>query len=170
MTAAAGTLALAWRLLRGGGRRDATTQALGVLAFAVATGLLLLTVGINAGFGARADRQAWTVPGPASPAAAASALMATRTQFYAARPVTVVTLATLTPGAPVPPGLAAFPAPGQVWLSPALADLVRARPADLAGRWPGRLAGRVGARGLAGPDQLLVVVGAAPDALQAMPP
>ncbi len=170
MTAAAGTLVLAWRLLRGGGRRDATTQALGVLAFAVATGLLLLTVGINAGFGARADRQAWTVPGPAGPAAAASALMATRTQFYGARPVTVVTLATLTPGAPVPPGLAAFPAPGQVWLSPALADLVQARPADLAGRWPGRLAGRVGARGLAGPDQLLVVVGAAPDALQAMPP
>ena len=171
MTSSAGsTFSLAWWLLRGGGRRDAATQALGVLAFAVVTGLLLLTVGINTGFGARADRQAWTVPVAADAASAGSALMATRTQFYDTRPVTVVTLAALVPDAPAPPGLAAFPALGQVWLSPALADLVRARPADLAGRWPARPAGRVGTAGLVGPDELLAVVAAAPGAVQAMPP
>lgn len=159
MTAALG---LARLLSRGGSRRDLGTRLLAVLAFAVTTCLLLLTLGVNLGFAARADRQAWTVPVAAAPTSTATALASTRTDFYDGRPITVVTLGALTAAAPVPPGLPGFPAPGQLWLSPALAGLVRADPAGLDGRWPGMTAGTVGGRGLATPDQLMAVMGQAP--------
>lgn len=147
---------LAWRLLRGGGRRDAGAQVLAVLAFAVCTGLLLLTLAVDLGLGHRQDRQGWTVPRPGG--AGATAVESTHMEFYAARPVTVVTVTALSPAAPVPPGLDRFPAPGQSWLSPALAALVRADPA-LRGRWPGETGRPVGRAGLADPQQLLVVTG-----------
>lgn len=153
------TAGLAWQLLRGGGRRDLGTRLLAVLAFAVPTCLLLLTLGVDLGFAHRAARQAWTTPAPATPASPATAVASTRTDFYAGRPVTVVTLGALTAAAPTPPGLPRFPAPGQTWLSPALARLVSSDPGALQERWAGRTVGRVAAAGLATPDQLMVVVG-----------
>lgn len=157
-----GTVGLVRLLIRGGSRRDRGTQLLAVLAFAVTTCLLLLTLGVNLGFAHRADRQAWTVPVDAASTQTASAVASTATDFYAGQPITFVTLGRLTAAAPVPPGLPGFPAPGQLWLSPALADLVRADPAGLGGRWPGAAAGTVGRSGLTTPDQLLAVVGADP--------
>lgn len=157
-----GTTDLVRLLVRGGSRRDVGTQLLALLAFAVTTCLLLLTLGINLGFAARADRQAWTVPVPATATQTPTAVASTTTDFYDGRAVTVVTLGRLTEAAPVPPGLPGFPGVGQRWSSPALADLVRTDPAALGDRWPGAAAGTIGDRGLTGPDQLLVVVGADP--------
>lgn len=156
------TVSLARLLLRPGSRRDLSTQLLAVLAFAVATCLLLLTLAVDRGFTARTDRQAWTVPVRAVPTATATAVASTRTDFYARRPITVVTLGALSTAPPVPPGLPSFPAPGELWLSPALAGLLRADPAGLDGRWPGRTAGTVGDQGLATPDQLMAVIGDKP--------
>jgi hypothetical protein len=161
------TLSIAWLLLRGGGRRDLGTQALGAAAFAVSTGLLLITLGFNVGFAHRADRVAWTVPVAASPTSAGRAVQSTRTDFYNGRTITVVTLGRPVGASgrpPVPPGLTAFPGPGQQWLSPALAALVRSDPGALQHRWPGSTAGTIATAGLATPDQLLVVLGADPAA------
>ncbi len=156
------TAALALLLVRSGGRRDLGMRLLALLAFAVSTCLLLLTLGVNLGFAGRVDRQAWTVPVAAPSTSTATAVASTRTDFYAGRPITVVTLGALSAAAPVPPGLPRFPAPGQLWLSPALADLAHADPSALGGRWPGTITGTVGDRALTTPDQLMAVVGAEP--------
>ncbi len=153
------TVSIGWRLLRGGGRFDITTQLLAAFAFVVSTCLLLLTVGVNLGFADRAGRQAWTTPTAAAPASTATAVASTRTDFYRGLPITVVTLAALTGDAPTPPGLPRFPTPGQLWLSPALTELVGSDRAALGDRWPGHVAGIVADRGLMTPDQLLVVIG-----------
>jgi len=156
------TVSIGWRLLRGGGRRDLSTQLLAAVAFAVSTCLLLLTVGVNLGFADRAGRQAWTTPTAASPASTATAAASTRTDFYRGLPITVVTLAALRADAPTPPGLPRFPTPGELWLSPALTELVGSDRAALGDRWPGHAAGTVADRGLTTRDQLLVVVGTDP--------
>jgi hypothetical protein len=62
--------------------------------------------------------------------------------------------------APVVPGLSAMPAPGQYYVSPALATLLRTTPGDeLGDRFPGTLAGAIGPAGLQGPDDLVIVIG-----------
>ncbi|MFI6296944.1 ABC transporter permease [Nonomuraea sp. NPDC050790] len=63
---------------------------------------------------------------------------------------------------PAPPGLPRFPAPGEVWLSPALAALVKELPRDqLGGRYP-KVAGQIGDEGLVHPDELVAVIGHRP--------
>ena len=64
------------------------------------------------------------------------------------------------PTSPVPPGIPRDPGPGQYYISPALAALLRSAPADeLAGRYPGHQAGLIGEAGLPSPDSLVIVVG-----------
>jgi hypothetical protein len=61
---------------------------------------------------------------------------------------------------PVPPGIPRDPGPGQYYISPALAALLRSAPADeLADRYPGRQAGLIGQAGLPSPASLVIVVG-----------
>jgi hypothetical protein len=85
------------------------------------------------------------------------------TTFVRGEPVTVVSLAQL-PGrkpTPAPPGVAAFPKPGQVYLSPALAELAHRLPArQLADRFPKTaFYETIGAAGLAGADEVVGVGG-----------
>ncbi len=62
--------------------------------------------------------------------------------------------------APAPPGLPDQPKPGEVWLSPALLELVEQVPEDeLGDRFPGRIAGVIGPEGLTHPSELVAVVG-----------
>ena len=153
-------LALAWRLLRAGGRRGSATTALAAAGFAVATALLVLVAGAWSGFDARADRVQWRTPAAASEGA--TALQRTTTTAVGGRPLVVVDLAATGAGAPpAPPGLAAFPAPGQTALSPALAALVATRP-ELAARF-GAGSTVLGREALAHPAELVAVVGRAPD-------
>lgn len=57
-----------------------------------------------------------------------------------------------------------MPAPGEYYVSPALADLLTELPADeLAGRLPGHRAGIIADAALPSPDSLIVVVGRTPD-------
>lgn len=143
----------------GGGRRDLWTHLLAIAAFATATVVLLLTLGVNAGLSERIERAAWTVPAAAeNPVVTQS----TSTRYIAGNAVTVVHLAPLAEGGqemPVPPGLGAFPTPGQTWMSPALRDLIAATPGS-AGLGPST--GEVGRQALTGPDQLLAIVGMPP--------
>ncbi|MBB5076273.1 FtsX-like permease family protein [Nonomuraea endophytica] len=192
------TLALSWRLLRGGGRRGMLGTWLTFGAVAISTALLLFAVSANFAFDARADRGAWRNPVPAQTGAVA--IEAQRNDYVRDRQITVIDLAALPPEkaaagvapagvapagvtpagvapagvapagvapagvVPAPPGLPRFPAPGEVWLSPALAALAKELPADqLAGRYP-KVAGQIGDEGLVHPNELVAVIGHRPDA------
>ncbi|UUW90672.1 hypothetical protein [Pimelobacter simplex] len=156
-------LDLSRRLLLGGGRRDRQTLALSVLAVALALTVVALTLGAIQGLSERDHRADWTRPAAAA-ADSATAVQSLSTTYVDGRPVQVVRLAAL-PGAdaadlPVPPGMRAFPAPGQAAWSPALRALLADRPAQaaaLGGKDSG--AATLGDDVVAGPDQLVAVVG-----------
>ncbi|WP_449064478.1 FtsX-like permease family protein [Planomonospora algeriensis] len=155
-------LGLGWRLLRAGGRRGLLGAALTAVAVTVCTALLLFAVSANLAFEGRGDREAWRNPVPAQ--GRAVAVQSVRVDYVRDERITVVELAALEPGAPPPPGLDRFPAPGEVWLSPALAELARELPADqLADRFAGGRGGTVGDEALVHPGELVAVRGWAPD-------
>ncbi len=71
---------------------------------------------------------------------------------------------------PVPPGIPHDPGPGQYYASPAVATLLRSTPADqLAGRYPGHLAGTIGDAALPSPDSLVIIIGHTPAQLAHTP-
>ncbi|MCK2212194.1 ABC transporter permease [Actinomadura sp. ATCC 31491] len=156
-------LDLTWRLLRGGGRKGLLGTWLTLGAVAVSTALLLFAVAANVAFDARAERGAWRNPVPAA-AGDAVAVEASRFDYVRDRTITVVDLAALKEGVPAPPGLPRFPRPGETWLSPALAELVRELPAaELGARYP-KVAGTLGDEALVFPGELVAVTGQEPDA------
>jgi hypothetical protein len=78
------------------------------------------------------------------------------TAWFRGIPVDVVTAVPIgTP--PPPPGLAAFPAPGQIAASPAFAELHATDPM-FAARYPGRIVAEIGPQGLAGPNEVFAWV------------
>jgi hypothetical protein len=82
------------------------------------------------------------------------------TDLYDGQGIYRVDLAATGPASPVPPGIPRDPGPGQYYLSPALAALLRSAPADeLADRYPGHQAGLIGEAGLPSSDSLVIVVG-----------
>lgn len=166
-------IGLSLRLLRLGGRRAWTAAGLVGAGVAVATALLMTALGALHGLDQRDLRTGWRTPVVAGAAADGSgdvearravATMRVRTDHAAGRPIETVDLAVLDPSAPPPPGLPRPPAPGEVWVSPALAGLLRALPADeLADRYPGSVTGELGDAGLQRPDELVVVLGRTAD-------
>jgi hypothetical protein len=156
---------LSLRLLRLGGRRSWT--AAGLVGVGVAVGTMLLAVALGAlhGWDARESRTAWRagdyysgsqqVPDPV----ASVRVTADRVD---GRPLQIVDLVDPRPGLAPPPGLDRMPAAGQVWVSPALATLLRRLPADeLADRFPAAPSGIITDAGLRDPDELVAVVGRA---------
>ncbi|NML53956.1 hypothetical protein HHL19_32380 [Streptomyces sp. R302] len=86
---------------------------------------------------------------------------------YGSRPFRRIFLARAGPGpVPRPPGVAAFPGPGEGVVSPVLRDVLAANP-GVSGFVPGRVTGTIGAAGFGGPDELYAYVGTAPDKLTA---
>ncbi|WP_216586218.1 FtsX-like permease family protein [Streptomyces brasiliscabiei] len=158
-------LPLTWHLTRSSGRRGLQSHLLAAGAAAVGAFVLLVMIAASLGSGARADHTTWRTPAAVS-AGRATAVQAMTTTYVRHDPVSVVSLAQL-PGreaTPAPPGLSAFPKKGEVYLSPALAELIHKLPADqLADRFPKPASyGTIGAAGLASPDELVAVVGRAP--------
>ncbi|GLZ75836.1 hypothetical protein Afil01_06430 [Actinorhabdospora filicis] len=155
------SFALAARLLRGGGRHGLLGTVLTLAAVTVSTALLLAAIAANSAFAARTERTAWQTPASVSESEA-TAIQFSRNEYFGDRAITVIRLAALKPGAPVPPGLDAFPAPGQFYASPALRDALSS--GDLAARFP-PLTGDIPEAELAGPDQLVAVIGMDPGAV-----
>lgn len=158
-------LPLTWHLARSSGRRGLQSHLLAAGAAAVGAFVLLVMIAVGLGSGVRADHTTWRTPA-AVPAERATAVQALATTYVRHDPVSVVSLAQL-PGraaTSAPPGLSSFPKKGEVYLSPALAELLHKLPASqLADRFPKPASyGTIGTAGLASPDELVAVVGRAP--------
>jgi len=154
--------------------REAFVRLL-VMAAAVAVGVALL-LGVLAefhAFQANASQPCWSctlgAPVPAT-LPAHGELWNDSIDFYQGQTITRLDVAALGPGAPVPPGVAHLPPPGEYYASPALAALLRTVPADeLGDRFPGHLAGTIGQQALNGTNDLVIYVGYTPAALNAVP-
>ena len=152
---------LGLRLTLSGGREAAVRLILIGAAVALGAGLLLVTMaGINA-VNLQNDRYAWLQSGasPSSHGEAETWWNLTADDF-GSQVIGRLDVAPAGPGAPVPPGIAHLPAPGEYYASPALTALLRSTPADqLADRFPGHLAGTIGNAALPAPDSLLIIIG-----------
>jgi len=165
-----------------GTRRD-RGRLLGMVAgVAVGVSLFLLLLGAYHALGEREERTAWTqfgagdagltYVGDPGDVPADAVLAATGRDLVRGQVVTRIDLAgpaeeaagATSPVGPVP-GVGAVPAPGTTWLSPALAELVAALPADQLGDRFGTVAGTVGTEALGSPDALVAVTGASRDEL-----
>lgn len=163
-----------WRMLSQR-RSDLIGQAVMAVGFCVATLIIVMCLGANGGLAQRDARTAWRNPtfdmsasisqsqGSAADRSHGSTggLLVTVLDRRGGRAFTRSTYARLGPDAPIPPGLERIPAPGEVWVSPALADWADAHPdvlADVANP-----TGEIGADGLAHPQELSVIIGASAD-------
>ncbi|QYG94875.1 hypothetical protein HC251_22220 [Iamia sp. SCSIO 61187] len=150
-------------LWRRGGARQWTVLAMSAAGVLAATTLALLALSVSPALGARGDRVAWRTPMAAADPDAATAVQRTMTDAYRGREITRVELAPTGRGTvPLPPGVDAVPGPGEVVVSPALADLLASEPAAALGdRLPGTIVGQVGPEGRAIDADLVAVVGRA---------
>jgi hypothetical protein len=172
---------LGLRLAVSGGREAVVRLAIVAVAVGIGVGLLLTVISAVNAVNAQNDRYAWLNTG--APAASGSATSVTNVQPQHPRGATAAAsrdplwllfttdlfdgqniyradVAATGPTSPVPPGIPRDPGPGQYYISPALAALLRSAPADeLADRYPGHQAGLIGQAGLPSPDSLVIVVG-----------
>ncbi|MFC4336685.1 FtsX-like permease family protein [Salininema proteolyticum] len=151
------TAPLAWLLFKGGRREGRLSSAMTIAAVAVVTLILLFSVAGNFAFADRGDSTRWRYPaedrdGPA--------LIAEYPDYVGGTAIHRIDLAAEDASTmESPPGLDAFPRPGEVYVSPAAADLLEQFPDEqLADRY-GEVTGTIGDDALTGPGELLVVVG-----------
>jgi hypothetical protein len=168
-----GLFGLAARLAAGAGRE--ALVRLVVTAVGVALGVVLLLFATVAFPALRAHdaRAGWLATGSHNIAPAQDErttdkmLWRTGVDNYGDQEIVRVDVAAEGPRAPVPPGLDRLPGPGEYALSPALARLMATTPADtLADRFQGHAVETIGRAALAGPGQLMVIVGHDPAVLR----
>ncbi len=163
---------LALRLAVAGGREAVARLAIIAVAVAVGSGLLLTVVaGVHA-VTSQNMRYAWMntglVQNPANTGpATAPALWNSRWDVYDGEQIGRIDVAATGTTEPTPPGVSRMPGPGEYVVSPAMADLLRATPADqLADRYPGHQIGVIAKAGLPAPTSLLIMVGRTPAELE----
>jgi ABC-type antimicrobial peptide transport system permease subunit len=150
-----------------GGREALTRLLLTALSVAVGVGLLLSVLAMYHAYQGDVAKPCWQCTHQSD--ANGPLLWNYSEDEYDGRTVERLDIAALAPGGPVVPGLSAMPAAGQFYASPALAALLRTVPAnELADRFPGTLAGTIGAAGLQGPDDLAIVIGHPPSDLSGL--
>jgi hypothetical protein len=154
---------LAARLAVSGGRESIVRLVLTALGVAIGTTLLLFAAAADPAVRAQQRHVAWHYtsghgrPGPI--------LWNLDEDAVNGRHLWVLHVASDRPVL----GLPHAPKPGEVFASPPLAELLRRLPADrLADRFPAAPTGTIGRDFLAGPDDLVAVVGVTPAAARAM--
>ena len=167
---------LGLRLVLSGGREAITRLVVLTGAVGLGVGLLLTAVAATNAVTTWNNRHAWFWTGsawvPPGPAAAGTAPLWWHPggDIFDGQQVNRFDVAATGASSPVPPGIPRDPGPGQYYASPALAALLRAVPADqLAGRYPGHLAGVIGDAGLPSPNSLVIIVGRTPAQLAHTP-
>ena len=167
---------LGLRLVVNGGREAITRLVVLTVAVGLGVGLLLTAVAATNAVTTWNNRHAWfwtgsawVAPGPAA-AGTAPLWWHPSGDIFNGRTISRFDVAATGTSSPVPPGIPRDPRPGQYYASPALAALLRAAPANqLAGRYPGHLAGLIGDAGLPSPDSLVIIVGRTPAQLAHTP-
>jgi hypothetical protein len=167
-------IGLGLRLVLSG--REALTRLV-VLAVAVGlgVGLLLTAVAATNAVTTWNNRHAWfwtgTASVPADPAAGIAPLWwHPGGDTFDSQQISRFDVAATGTSSPVPPGIPRDPGPGQYYASPALVALLRSTPADeLAGRYPGQLAGAIGEAARPSPNSLVIIVGRTPAQLADTP-
>lgn len=148
-----------WQLVRVGreAARRAESGRTRLIALALATLVAALCaaafVASSATFEGRETRGLARNPVMAEKGQPAKALWSRYWESEHGRQYSVIVIAPLAEDAPLPPGLDHWPAPGQAFLSPALADGPASE--NYAARY-GKVAGRIGESGLATPGERLV--------------
>ena len=168
-------IGLGLRLVISGGREAITRLIVLAVAVGLGVGLLLTAVAAtnavttwNSRHGWFWTGTAWVPPGPAT--GTAPLWWHPSGDTFDGQPISRFDVAASGASSPVPPGIARDPGPGQYYASPALAALLRSIAADqLAGRYPGRLAGTIGGAALPSPDSLVVIIGRTPAQLAHTP-
>jgi hypothetical protein len=164
-------IGLSLSLMVGGGRRAAIRLLLIVAGVAAGTVFLLGALAIGPARD-RADARVTERQGPVGAplsdnrSALLWAAFQTGPSEIGGRGLEVVEVAATGLGAPRPLGAVRTPAPGEVFVSPALGRLLesdRGRVYRL--RFPGRIDGTLGRAVLHDPDELVAMVGMAPDRL-----
>jgi FtsX-like permease family len=162
-------LQLALRVLRGDSRSrlSAVFTALGV---AVGVTLVLWLATVPGALQSRADRETWRQQSFSNQGdyeqskANAAVLVSTTRDFVNDEQIQRFDVAALKPDVAVAPGIPKVPGPGEVLLSPALARLAAQMPPDkLADRFKGTVVGQFGPEALSFPDELVAMVGHAPE-------
>nr|WP_208407157.1 FtsX-like permease family protein [Amycolatopsis granulosa] len=156
---------MAFKVLRAD-RRTRTATVLTAVGVAVATGLALLLLSLPFATQARAERSAWQEGYGPQTDGAPTLMITTGHDFIGDRQIYRVDVAPLADGIELPPGVPKVPGPGEVVVSPALFQTMQRLPASqLADRFPGRLVGVLGEEALRSPEQLVALVGHAPEAM-----
>lgn len=159
------------------GGRSSLGRPLGiVLGVALGMALFLLMLGAVIALDSRDDRTAWlnatteSSAIPADRAAPRGAILAARDETSAAGEVIarLIVAAPAETALPIP-GIPSAPPAGSYYASPALQALVARLPPDRLGNRFGSFAGTIGNAALSSPDTLVAIVGAAPDAVRALP-
>ena len=160
---------LGLRLAVSGGREAVVRLIILAAAVGLGVGLLLTVISAVNAVSVQNDRYAWLDTGaPAASGAGALGGATSRdllwtlitTDLFNGQGIYRADVAAAGPASPVPPGIPRAPGPGQYYISPALAALLRSTPTDeLADRYPGHQAGLIGEAGLPSPDSLVIIVG-----------
>lgn len=151
--------------LKGG--REALVRVLVVAAaVALGVGLLLMVLAGDNGLHAQTNRGAWldtsaqTAPSTSGAALSERLWWLSSTDQFGTQEIDRIDVAAAGPRAPVPPGIAHLPGPGEYYASPALTSLLRSVPAnELAERFAGRQIGTIGGIALPSPNSLIIVIG-----------
>jgi hypothetical protein len=167
---------LAARLAVSGGRESIVRLALTALGVAIGTTLLLVAAAADPAIRTQQRHTAWQYtgitgdvgPAPSEIDGGADPLRWRLTKDAVdGREMTVLRVAAMGPDSPVPLGLSRVPRAGEVYVSPALAQLLEELPADrLADRFPSPPSGTIANDYLAGPDDLVVAIGMTADELE----
>lgn len=148
-----------------GGREGWGRVLLTAVGVGLGVALLLLTTAIPNAMQARSDREYSrtdiTYGGERIPRADNTVLVASADTEYRERNVRGRQLEPEGAGAPLPPGVGKFPAPGEMVVSPALEELLKSKDGKLLReRLPYRVTGTIGESGLIGSAELAFYTGA----------
>jgi hypothetical protein len=166
---------LGFRLVISGGREAITRLVILAIAVGLGVGLLLTAVAATNAVTTWNNRHAWywtatawVPPGPAT--GVAPLWWHPGSDIFNGQTISRFDVAATGTSSPVPPGIPRDPGPGQYYASPALAALLRSTPANqLAGRYPGHLAGTIGDAALPSPSSLVIIIGRTPEQLAHTP-
>ncbi|MCO5999164.1 ABC transporter permease [Actinoallomurus rhizosphaericola] len=157
-----GDLALGARLAFAGGRPGWSRIAMTAVGVGLGVMMLLVAASMPTMLHARGERTAardYGTAGTSTPSDRSLLIGVQDTDFYG-QSIRGRVLRPEGPRAPLPPGVAAFPNPGEMVVSPALADLLSSREgALLRPRLGYRVVGRIGHAGLGGAQEYAYYAG-----------